>query len=123
MWCRSSIGTMWIKVSVSGHAVGLPDVDEIREVGKAAHFCNKEGNSYPRLRLLAWPTSLPVFNMSINPVKSQYTHATCKSRSNVLLPMKARGVPKVVFPAEAEGSEKFGLWLNIEADAKGTNNT
>ena len=46
MWCRSPIGTMWIKVSVSGHAVGLPDVDEIREVGKAAHFCNKEGNSY-----------------------------------------------------------------------------
>ena len=88
MWCRSPIGTMWIKVSVSGHAVGLPDVDEIREVGKAAHFCNKEGNSYPQLRLLAWPTSLPVFNMSINPVKSQYTHATCKSRSNVLLPMK-----------------------------------
>ena len=77
-------------MSITGQAaIGLPDVDEIREVGKAAHFCNKEGNSYPRLRLLAWPTSLPVFNMSINPVKSQYTHATCKSRSNVLLPMKA----------------------------------
>ena len=95
MWGRSSIGeagAMWIKVSITGHdaGVGLPDIDEIREVGKAAHFCNKEVRKFSLsadCRLLAWPTSpLPVFNMSINPVKSQYTHATYKSRSNLLLP-------------------------------------
>ena len=71
---------MWIKVSITGHdaGVGLPDIDEIREVGKAAHFCNKEVRKFSLsadCRLLAWPTFLPVFNMSINPVKSQYTQS------------------------------------------------
>ena len=47
MWGRSSIGeagAMWIKVSITGHdaGVGLPDIDEIREVGEATHFYNKE---------------------------------------------------------------------------------
>ena len=74
------IGTaMWIKVGMTSlmHASssGLPDVDEIREIGEAAHFCNKEKEILIRLPAW-WPTSLRVFNMSINPVKSQYTHAT-----------------------------------------------
>ena len=68
---------VWIEAvgMVAGHITGLPDVYEIGEVGEATHFCNKE-EILIRWNLLAWPTSFRVFNMSINPVKSQYTHAT-----------------------------------------------
>ena len=68
---------VWIEAMgmVACHITGLPDIDEIREVGEATHFCNKE-EILIRWNLLAWPTSFRVFNMSINPVKSQYTHAT-----------------------------------------------
>ena len=35
---------VWIEAvgMVAGHITGLPDIDEIREVGEATHFCNKE---------------------------------------------------------------------------------
>ena len=35
---------VWIEAvgMVACHITGLPDIDEIREVGEATHFCNKE---------------------------------------------------------------------------------
>ena len=35
---------VWIEAvgMVACHITGLPDIDEIREVGEATHFCNKK---------------------------------------------------------------------------------
>ena len=35
---------VWIEAvgMVACHITGLPDIDEIREVGEATHFCNKD---------------------------------------------------------------------------------